>query len=332
MSTVELRRPRRVVPRVPGGEFTLEPPPEPERPVPAGVLARLLPVVMLLGAVAFVASSPLEDRSAWLFGGMFALSTVGLMFAGGGGRGAGQRRAALDEQRRDYLRYLDVARRRVRTVAAEQRAALEHLHPDPAAWPAVLAAGRLWERRGSDRRLRPAPHRPRRATARDPPRGPADRSRRRHGARHRAGSAPLPARPRRGPGPAGRAVAAQQLRRVARARAGRARRGGAGPGAGDGRPVRAVARPGRRAAGGGRAAVPGPGVGVGQVAPARRAPAPVRRHRAAAHGERRGRRRPAAGGRRSWPGGRRAAVRASRTCSWSSTTRPAPARGRRWPA
>ena len=85
-----------------------------------------------------------------MFGGMFALSTVGMLLVGGGGRSAGQRQAAVDEERRDYLRYLAATRRRVRTVAIDQRAALEHVHPDPAAWPAVLAAGRLWERRGAD--------------------------------------------------------------------------------------------------------------------------------------------------------------------------------------
>jgi S-DNA-T family DNA segregation ATPase FtsK/SpoIIIE len=149
MSTVEVHRLRRVVPLSPGGEFALEPPPEPERAVPVGILARLLPLVMLLGSVAFVALSP-HDPSSMLFGSMFALSTVGMLFVGGGGRSPGQRQATLDEQRRDYLRYLAVARRRVRTVAAEQRAALEHVHPDPAAWPAVVATGRLWERRGGD--------------------------------------------------------------------------------------------------------------------------------------------------------------------------------------
>jgi DNA segregation ATPase FtsK/SpoIIIE, S-DNA-T family len=148
MSTVEVPTPRRVLPPMPGGELALEPPPEPERPVPAGLLARLLPAAMLLGSVAFVALGP-RDSSSLLFGGMFALSTVGLLLSGGGGRGAGQRQAALDEQRRDYLRYLATARRRARAVAAEQRAALEHVHPDPGAWPAVLAAGRLWERRGA---------------------------------------------------------------------------------------------------------------------------------------------------------------------------------------
>ena len=149
MSTVEVPRPPRTAPRLPGGELTVEPPPEPERPVPTALLARLLPAVMLLGSVAFVALGPREPTSL-MFGGMFALSTVGMLLVGGGGRSAGQRQAAVDEDRRDYLRYLTTLRRRVRTVEAEQRSALEHVHPDPAAWPTVLASGRLWERRSAD--------------------------------------------------------------------------------------------------------------------------------------------------------------------------------------
>ena len=184
---------------------------------------------MLLGSVAFVALGP-HDPSSMLFGGMFALSTVGMLFVGGGGRSAGQRQAALDEQRRDYLRYLAVARRRVRAVAAEQRAAPEHVHPDPAAWPAVVAPGRLWERRGGDPdfgqlrvgrvrsgsrpgswRRRPAPRRRRPVTALAlrrscalTPSSPTCRSRCRCAAAPPSGSSPRPApgRPRRGRWPA----------------------------------------------------------------------------------------------------------------------------------
>ena len=151
MGGVEVARTHRVLPPMPGGELALEPPPEPERPVPAGLMARLLPGAMLLGSIGFLALSfRRDDPSSLLFGGMFALSTVGMLFVGGSGRGPGQRQAALDEQRRDYLRYLALMRQRAREVAADQRTALEHAHPEPAAWPAVVAAGRLWERRGTD--------------------------------------------------------------------------------------------------------------------------------------------------------------------------------------
>ena len=90
MGTVDVPRPRRVLLPTPGGELALEPPPEPERPVPAGLTARLLPAVMLVGSVAFVALGPREPSSI-LFGGMFALSTVGMLLVGGGGRSAGVR-------------------------------------------------------------------------------------------------------------------------------------------------------------------------------------------------------------------------------------------------
>jgi S-DNA-T family DNA segregation ATPase FtsK/SpoIIIE len=148
VATVELRRPVRKQPRPPGGELVLESPPEPERVVPAGMLARLMPLMMLVGAVAFVAMDA-KNPINWMFGGMFALSTVG-MLAAGTGRGGGSRTADIDEDRRDYLRYLDTVRARVREIAARQRDVAEALHPDPAAWPAVLAAGRLWERRPAD--------------------------------------------------------------------------------------------------------------------------------------------------------------------------------------
>ncbi len=149
MGTVGVVRQRRVPPRMPGGELVLEPPPEPERLVPPGVLARLLPGVMLLGSVGFVAVLGPTNPTSWLFGGMFAISTLGMVMTGGG-RGGGNRAATLDEDRRDYLRYLAQLRHRLRGIAAEQRAAAESAHPDPAAWPAVIAHGRLWERRAAD--------------------------------------------------------------------------------------------------------------------------------------------------------------------------------------
>jgi DNA segregation ATPase FtsK/SpoIIIE, S-DNA-T family len=148
--TVEVTRPPRTPSLLPGGELLVEPPPEPERSVPTGVLARLLPVVMLLGSVGFVAVLGPRNPTSWLFGGMFAISTLGMVLTGAGGRGGANRTAGIDEDRRDYLRYLGLLRRRIRRIAAEQRAVLERLHPDPAAWPAVLAVGRLWERGPAD--------------------------------------------------------------------------------------------------------------------------------------------------------------------------------------
>jgi S-DNA-T family DNA segregation ATPase FtsK/SpoIIIE len=148
MGTVEVVRPPRAVPRLPDGELPVEAPPEPERVVPGGLLARLLPVVVVLASVGIVAVLP-RNPTSWLFGGMFLVSSLAVL-ATGAGRGGGARTAGVDEDRRDYLRHLAQLRGRVRAVAAAQRAALETALPDAAAWPAVLAAGRLWERRPAD--------------------------------------------------------------------------------------------------------------------------------------------------------------------------------------
>ncbi len=149
MTSLHTGRSRPAPPRMPGGELTLEPPPEPERIVPAGVLQRMLPLVMLVGSVGFIAVLGVREPTSWLFGGMFAISSLGMLLTGSG-RGGGGRAAGIDEDRRDYLRYLSVLRGRVRGVAAEQRAALEWSHPEPSAWPAVLREGRMWERRPAD--------------------------------------------------------------------------------------------------------------------------------------------------------------------------------------
>jgi S-DNA-T family DNA segregation ATPase FtsK/SpoIIIE len=149
MSTRTVRRvPRIAPPRLPGGELSLEPPPEPAKPVPAGLGQRLMPAVMVLGSLGFIVVMGAQNPTSWLFGGMFALSTVGMM-AGGMGRG-GSQRAETDENRRDYLRYLAQERRRIRIVAAAQRTAMEWTHPDPGALLGVLDSDRMWERRETD--------------------------------------------------------------------------------------------------------------------------------------------------------------------------------------
>ena len=149
MSTRTVRRvPRGASPRLPGGELPLEPPPEPGKPVPAGLAQKLMPAVMVLGSLGFIVVMGAQNPTSWLFGGMFALSTLGMM-AGGMGRG-GSQRAETDETRRDYLRYLAQVRRRIRIVAAAQRTAMEFNQPDPGALLALLDTDRLWERRETD--------------------------------------------------------------------------------------------------------------------------------------------------------------------------------------
>ncbi len=145
MGTVEVVRAHRELPPSPDGEVALQAPPEPEKLVAGGVLMRLLPLVMLVGSLGFVVVLGVRNPTSWLFGGMFAISTLGMM-ATGGGRSGAARASTIDEGRRDYLRYLDQMRRTVRAAAAAQRASAEVVHPEPEAWAAVVAGGRLWER------------------------------------------------------------------------------------------------------------------------------------------------------------------------------------------
>ncbi|MDQ4104841.1 MAG: type VII secretion protein EccCa, partial [Actinomycetota bacterium] len=153
MSTEQFRRlPRLAAPKMPGGEVHLEPPPEVPRVLPGNIVQKILPVVMIvavLGMVAYIFTSG-EARSNPLFlmfPIMMVVSTVGMFI--GNGRG-GQAKAEMNEDRKDYLRYLGQMRERAREAAQEQRAALEWNHPDPAALWSIASSRRMWERRSGD--------------------------------------------------------------------------------------------------------------------------------------------------------------------------------------
>ncbi|MGH8966177.1 MAG: type VII secretion protein EccC, partial [Actinomycetes bacterium] len=153
MSTVQFRRsPRLAAPKMPGGEVHLEPPPEVPRVIPGNIVQKILPVVMIaavLGMVAFVFTTgdAKSNPVFLLFPIMMLVSTIG-MFAGG--RGRSQAKAEMNEDRKDYLRYLGQMRQRSREAALEQRAALEWNHPDPAALWSIARSRRMWERRSGD--------------------------------------------------------------------------------------------------------------------------------------------------------------------------------------
>ena len=154
MSTVQFRRlPRLAAPRMPGGEVHLEPPPEVPRVIPGNIVQKILPAVMIVAVLGMVAYA-FTTRDAknpnplfLMFPIMMVVSTVG-MFAGGG-RG-GQAKVEMNEDRKDYLRYLGQMRERAREAAQEQRAALEWSHPDPAALWSIASSRRIWERRSGD--------------------------------------------------------------------------------------------------------------------------------------------------------------------------------------
>ncbi|GGK57235.1 type VII secretion protein EccCa [Nocardia camponoti] len=155
MSTVRFqRRARRELPRTPGGEVTLQPPPEIPRITPGNLLMKLMPVVMVVGMVGMMAlmftqgSGMLSNPMSMMFPLMMIMSMV-TMFGQGGGKGA--KAAEANEDRKDYLRYLDQVRRDVDETAKQQRAAVEWSHPEPGLIWMLAGTSRMWERRSGDK-------------------------------------------------------------------------------------------------------------------------------------------------------------------------------------
>ncbi|RSN35944.1 type VII secretion protein EccC [Amycolatopsis sp. WAC 01416] len=153
MSTLQFKKsPRLAAPRPPGGEVHLEPPPEVPRTIPGNIVMKLLPAVMIvasIGMMVFMFTTGGRNPMMMMMGGMMVLSTVGMM-AGGAGKGGGAKKAEMDEDRKDYLRYLGQMRDRAREAMVDQRAALEWVHPDPQTMWSLAASRRMWERRQND--------------------------------------------------------------------------------------------------------------------------------------------------------------------------------------
>jgi DNA segregation ATPase FtsK/SpoIIIE, S-DNA-T family len=152
MATVIWRRPpRQPGPTMPRGELVLKSPPELSEPLPRGVgpLLMMLPMLAGVGAMAFLYAGRGGGMVTWVTGGLFGVSMVGMM-VGSLAAGGGRRRAELDAERRDYMRYLAQVRRRARTAAAAQREALAWAHPEPDTLWSLAGSGRMWERRPTD--------------------------------------------------------------------------------------------------------------------------------------------------------------------------------------
>ncbi|TCO65379.1 type VII secretion protein EccCa [Actinocrispum wychmicini] len=155
MSTLQFKRsPRLSAPRPPGGEVHLEPPPEVPRVIPGSIVMKMMPIVMIvamLGMVVmmFTLGGPAgRSPMSLLFPVMMMFSMVGMF--GGGGRGGGQKKAEMNEDRKDYLRYLGQMRDRAREAARDQRSEREWIHPDPQALWSMATSRRMWERRQAD--------------------------------------------------------------------------------------------------------------------------------------------------------------------------------------
>lgn len=149
-----MRRPRLSPPRIPGGEVPLNPPPEIPRPIPANLMSKIMPVILIVAVLGMLAlmftmgSGMMRNPFMMMFPLMMLVSMGGMLMSGRGN--GGKRPAELDEDRKDYLRYLERTRRDVAETASAQRAALEWNHPEPSALLSSAGTRRMWERRPSD--------------------------------------------------------------------------------------------------------------------------------------------------------------------------------------
>ncbi|MDG3010007.1 type VII secretion protein EccCa [Rhodococcus sp. D2-41] len=147
-----VRKPRITPPRMPGGEVDLQPPPEIPRVVPGGMLGKLMPVVMvvsMLGMVGLMFTSGVPSNpTTLLFPAMMVVSMLGML--GSGGRGNGKKAGELNEERKDYFRYLGQVCDEVRLTGEQQRDAIEWSHPDPRTLIGLVGGRRMWERRAAD--------------------------------------------------------------------------------------------------------------------------------------------------------------------------------------
>ncbi|WP_306360384.1 type VII secretion protein EccCa [Nocardia sp. CC227C] len=149
-----VRRPRIAPPRAPGGEVALTAPPEIPRPVSTPLLMKLMPVVMVVAVVGMISMMVMMGRNLFanpfmmMFPMMMLMSMVGMFM--GYGRSGNKNAAELNEDRKDYFRYLDQIRRDVRRTGAKQAEALLWSHPEPADLPSLVGTRRMWERRPND--------------------------------------------------------------------------------------------------------------------------------------------------------------------------------------
>ncbi|MFW0791102.1 type VII secretion protein EccCa [Gordonia sp. CPCC 205333] len=149
-----VRRPRVVVPRAPAGEVNIAAPPEISRNIPGNVLLKLLPAVMVVAMVGMIAlmfvtggRNVLENPLFLMFPMMMLMSMFG-MFAGN--RSGAKPAAELNEDRKDYFRYLGQLRSEVRDTETAQRETMTWSHPAPTALVEVIGTRRMWERTESD--------------------------------------------------------------------------------------------------------------------------------------------------------------------------------------
>ncbi|WP_410660708.1 type VII secretion protein EccCa [Amycolatopsis sp. lyj-112] len=133
------------------GEIVLQSPPMLPKGSSGGAMQLLMfmPMMLGMGAMSFVYIGRDGGVMTYIFGALFLTAMVGMVVMSLG-RGGAAKKAQINEERRDYQRYLTGLRGQVRDIADSQRAAMAALQPDPADLWAYVESGKLWDRRRSD--------------------------------------------------------------------------------------------------------------------------------------------------------------------------------------
>src|SRR5271163_977081 len=133
------------------GTIAIEAPPELPRVIPPSLLRRAMPyliVILIVGMiVALVATGMRVISPQTLFFPFVLLLAATALYRGNDNK---SRTEEVDAERADYLRYLSVVRDNIRAQAAQQRAAAEWSHPQPADLAAIPGSRRQWERDPQD--------------------------------------------------------------------------------------------------------------------------------------------------------------------------------------
>jgi DNA segregation ATPase FtsK/SpoIIIE, S-DNA-T family len=145
--------PRLPAPSIPHGEIAVEAPPELPKAAPANPLARLLPVAMVVATIGMMAlyftsgGAAMRNPMFMFFPAMMLTSVVGTLAYGARGT---NRTAEINENRRDYLRYIDTLDSALAQTVEDQHRSLQWTHPEPESLWTLVGGARMWERTSED--------------------------------------------------------------------------------------------------------------------------------------------------------------------------------------
>jgi S-DNA-T family DNA segregation ATPase FtsK/SpoIIIE len=142
---------RTQLPDPPEGEILLQAPPVLAKGSSQGLtqLMFMLPMMLGMGAMSFFYIGKSGGPMTYIFAALFGSTMIGTLVMTLT-RGGMAKKAQINNERRDYQRYLAQLRQQVREVADLQRAALQAARPRPEDLWSVVDKGKAWQRHRSD--------------------------------------------------------------------------------------------------------------------------------------------------------------------------------------